>query len=228
MRYRLLFTVTLLTALLLCVSGVWGQETSTAIYVQISVQEDTEHFSSQIVGRWEENLASLDMSLMVDDSNQPDQSNLIISTLGNEAIVQLDVQLNTPSSLDLSPILYPQLFANRPFSHMFASDEAGIASATSLLTALSLYSVDRCDLAEPYFAEAHDSLVEIAPNYRFWWYNTNTYISFYRGNCALTQSEYATAIGFFRDALYIFPGVAQYILASNVNTVAKYAASWSG
>ena len=110
------------------------------------------------------------------------------------------IRVHTPLNLDPSPLLFAQFerFPERTLS----IDPEAIDHSTSLITALSFYSVDRCDLAMPYFEMALEQLEDygnrettqdISP-YRRQENYLVTYLSFFEANCALLVDDYDRAI----------------------------------
>jgi tetratricopeptide (TPR) repeat protein len=110
------------------------------------------------------------------------------------------LRVETPLSLDPSPLLFAQF---ERFPERTASiDPEAIEHLASLITALSFYSVERCDLATPYFEVALGQLddygnlettQDISP-YRQQKNYLVTFLSFFEGNCALLSGDYDRAI----------------------------------
>lgn len=82
---------------------------------------------------------------------------------------------------------------------------AAAEAAQNFLVAISLYSINRCDLADHFFsrAQSHASALHYA-----WEANSEAHprdlsdlIAFYRGNCALMRGSYADAAHQFEQAL---------------------------
>lgn len=118
----------------------------------------------------------------------------------------VSLSVETPLNLEPSPLLFAQfeLFSERTMS----VDPEAVDHMSSLITALSFYSVERCDLAIPYFEITLKQLeiygnLETARDISPFEHEENyivTYLSFFQGNCLLLYGDSNKAIASLKRA----------------------------
>lgn len=86
-----------------------------------------------------------------------------------------------------------------PFS-IQPQNTSALEAARNFLVGISLYSIDRCDLAAQFFAEAQNH-ADLLTQWHYPTQNDETaLIAFYRGNCAIALNQYADAARFFEQS----------------------------
>lgn|GEM_PF-2670675 len=97
---------------------------------------------------------------------------------------------------------------------------AAIEAAQNFLVAMSLYSINRCDLAENFFSQAQNHASELLYAWEIDPENLQRdqadTIAFYRGNCALTLGNYDEAQIYFEQALFADNGELNFSPAVNL------------
>jgi tetratricopeptide (TPR) repeat protein len=95
---------------------------------------------------------------------------------------------------------------------------SALEAAQNLLVGMSLYSIDRCDLADEFFAAAETKAAEL----RAWEHisdeqpDQSALIAFYRGACAIVFEQYEQAQAFFERALMREDGEIYFSPAINL------------
>ncbi len=117
-----------------------------------------------------------------------------------------------------SPLLY-QAFQALSWDIAYEQDDQLTTQVMlDFTTGLSLYTLKRCNIADPYFAHLQEILPTLSSNTL----NLQANVSFYRGNCALLDGDFATAAHFYETARAFKPRLTLFSDASAVNLAWVY------
>ena len=179
----------------------------------------------------QDNLESKGIHLISSEDLSP---NIVLRPY-NDDPTQISVEVRTPQTLSLSPILLGRLETLPLIQNLEiepVSEEFDFVS--SLVTVLALYSIMRCDLAVPMFEEtaSHllsyavgvngeqplDDMADLARNRReLTLIDVTNYMSFFWGNCELINGSYEQAIEKLdRSYAYHVPENAPYEAPTNL------------
>ncbi len=207
MKRRILL---ILVGLVLALNGrIIGQETTLMVKILILDQLPYQH-SQPILEIVQQNLAQSQINLeerfvttfdeiALDSATfeqfQPSLTIAIqeqVTLHQEEKRFHLFMRSYQPTSLEPSPILYAQvggeIWGDFDAVYTISSLDAWVdiqTSMASLVTAMGLYSIERCDLALPYFDDDFLSLISVP--------YILPYINFYHGNCAIVEEDLETA-----------------------------------
>lgn len=131
------------------------------------------------------------------------QSDYVIHTRlweSREGIIYFDIQSNISPTSEISPLLdelYPVLSRIKILKSSF---DTSIATASDLMTAMSLYTLGLCETAAPYFEAVILYLESLGQPREI--VDTIRSIRFYQGNCAILENNIEQAIVYLEAGLY--------------------------
>ncbi len=193
------------------VSGVQAQDRSdTPIYLVSS--QNCELYWPNVVEQAQINIAPygyrfISITWEYGDNFEPDSIYLWFDECLRSDTVVLFLHLYdgvTPlESLSPALISYPILGTNLADASFPPDSLDGVEFSVNYLTALSLYAVNQCDEALPYFEQVQQGIVtlNLAPED----VHAPLFTPFYRANCALRKGDYQQAIALYESVLIVFP-----------------------
>lgn len=155
----------------------------------------------------DEQIATSDVNLYL-QSNQSDPGGKVSVTS-----YPLHTQLT-----DVSPLLHNSFQALQLDIAYEQNDHRATQVMVDFLTALSLYTVRRCDRAEPYFLRVEANALSLDLET----INLISSVRFYRGNCALIAADLPAAAHFYESARGTNAKLSLFTDASAINLAWVY------
>jgi tetratricopeptide (TPR) repeat protein len=198
--------ILLLLGMFLAVGLVGAQEEETILYVRLECDCETDSVLDEIVSQLEANLANYEIELQIalpDTENSEyadwvDYLDIRVFHDGSETPegdteyygYWFDYEIKSTSLSrtfeELSPLLNSKILFRGAINECFPPDSCDFQ--TNLLTAMSLYLLNRCDLIENFLRPITiERTVNGVPDY------IQIYENIIRANCAILSSNYANA-----------------------------------
>lgn len=207
----------LVATLFICVGGVWGQEAISsrdwiAIYWDFDLVEPLETPRPQLSEIQNSLIETLSSTGITPYYGGEPNYDIGIGLFGEERIIiSIDPRI-LDDRMPQSTLLFAHpLFPLMHFTGIYeilltiqGENTPAVDAAHNFLMGMSLYSIDRCDLADNFFEEAQNNASElisgweIEPETRR---DASAIIAFYRGNCALMQDKYTDAQNYFEQSV---------------------------
>lgn len=200
---------------LVSINTVQGRESNESQTVHIvitspetEVDEGLRLWVDGLISQLQTNLALQGLELVrVEPFTLGIEMEVRIFNFPSENLISVIPQIAFPKWNEILSDLSPLLIASSvPLGPIYVTrDIAGAETAEQLVTALLFYSVQRCEAALPYFDNFLNNLQISSSTYGF--FTTTQWKSltaFHQGNCALLNSEFDLAIGYFERARWTY------------------------
>jgi tetratricopeptide (TPR) repeat protein len=223
---RVLFILLLVTSLKMTSAtaqeaSLLGEDVSVYIFLDENLEgEQFDDFFEQVGENLDDYGISLSLTYQsciqfaVKGCTIPSSANLLFSAHRPEKLTEparpAMFYINTPQAISTSPILMPQNTYPAQVGLMtLLPEEYWDKWDISLVTAMALYSINRCDVAEKYFFETEKILEtkaspldsDYSPGVYLGYHILVRYMMLLRGNCAIQLGDYEKARQYFETEL---------------------------